>query len=54
MTLLPSPPSCGHCDDEYEPHDHPDYQGFCSLSCWEADTECHVPSTSVDQRPHQH
>jgi hypothetical protein len=33
MHVLPGPPLCGFCEDEYEPHDHPDYQGFCGQTC---------------------
>ena len=30
-----NPPVCPACDDHYEPHDYPDYQGFCSQSCYD-------------------
>lgn len=28
---------CRYCGDYYEPHDHPDYQGFCTQSCYDED-----------------
>lgn len=31
--VIDGPPICPVCDNEFEPHDHPDYQGYCSLEC---------------------